>query len=477
MKIDITPFRVIMTGLFTTLILVFIWLYLLFTASPNPTLDYVALYNASNKPANYDESQNAWPVYEQAIAQATNIPDAIQDFISPKTLPTDQQQAEIGKYLAENQQALELLRQAVQKPYCYIEVQVEEGESLFTGGFDRLASLKKMAKMLSLSFLYNIALGDVDKAIADLIACEKLAGHLQLGSPMLIGHLVSLGIDALWQGSAFFLLDTAHMSPSQRDVLQQLLDKAAADKYIATFAGEKFGFNEFLQYYFVGSDSGNGRFAWKCRWSILELYGDETPDYSSVETWIKECNNFLICAFGATRKEVADDYDSYLALADKAGIMTPWQREENNPSLVREMADIEARIGKACLENNYINSCHVFNIYYLSKARISGLQTVLAIKEYQLANDYLPQSLTELVEKQYLQTVPLDPFSDGELVYKITGDSYMLYSRGYDLKDDGGSREDDSVFWPLPEPEPEQADGDIDIESDPDADSGQEIQS
>lgn len=49
-----------------------------------------------------------------------------------------------------------------------------------------------------------------------------------------------------------------------------------------------------------------------------------------------------------------------------------------------------------------------------------------------------PQRLDDLVPG-HLDAVPADPFTDGPLSYARRGDGYLLYSRGRNLADDGGS--------------------------------------
>ena len=62
-----------------------------------------------------------------------------------------------------------------------------------------------------------------------------------------------------------------------------------------------------------------------------------------------------------------------------------------------------------------------------------------------------------------MEKLPMDPYSDGTLVYKKTDDGFLLYSLGENLCDDGGqvfrddegkikkwASEGDWVFWPVP---------------------------
>jgi hypothetical protein len=63
----------------------------------------------------------------------------------------------------------------------------------------------------------------------------------------------------------------------------------------------------------------------------------------------------------------------------------------------------------------------------------------LSLRAYQLDQGRRPARLSDLVP-EYLPAVPQDPFSDGDMKYRLAGDSYELYSIGPDGIDDGGKR-------------------------------------
>jgi len=50
----------------------------------------------------------------------------------------------------------------------------------------------------------------------------------------------------------------------------------------------------------------------------------------------------------------------------------------------------------------------------------------------------LPAALNDLVPT-YIEQVPLDPFTSGQLLYSHDEESYMVYSTGTNRADDGGS--------------------------------------
>ncbi|MHC4951938.1 MAG: hypothetical protein ACYTEU_13295 [Planctomycetota bacterium] len=92
----------------------------------------------------------------------------------------------------------------------------------------------------------------------------------------------------------------------------------------------------------------------------------------------------------------------------------------------------------------------------------AGLLGTLAILRFEKENNRLPDNLNELLEKGYLKTLPMDPYSDKPLVYKKTDDGFILYSVGLNFTDEGGvsgtdkngkprmwSENGDRIFWPV----------------------------
>jgi hypothetical protein len=73
----------------------------------------------------------------------------------------------------------------------------------------------------------------------------------------------------------------------------------------------------------------------------------------------------------------------------------------------------------------------------MSAALLRLLRVELALQAWRKEHSGWPDSLDALTP-DYLDAVPRDPFSDGSLVYRVTGDAYLLYSLGPDREDDGG---------------------------------------
>jgi len=61
----------------------------------------------------------------------------------------------------------------------------------------------------------------------------------------------------------------------------------------------------------------------------------------------------------------------------------------------------------------------------------------IAVERYRLAHGTLPSSLDAL-RPEFLNELPVDPFTAGPLHYRVSPDGYRIYSAGPDRQDDGG---------------------------------------
>lgn len=80
--------------------------------------------------------------------------------------------------------------------------------------------------------------------------------------------------------------------------------------------------------------------------------------------------------------------------------------------------------------------------YYHTTCRLDGLVTLIGILRHQQDLGVLPESLDELMQAGYLETLPTDPYGKETLQYRIEGDDFLLYSFGSDFDDDGGRQKE-----------------------------------
>ncbi len=73
-----------------------------------------------------------------------------------------------------------------------------------------------------------------------------------------------------------------------------------------------------------------------------------------------------------------------------------------------------------------------------STASLHGLESLAAVRRWQIAHKSLPRNLAAACREAGLKTVPIDPFSGQPIKFVIDGGQPVVYSVGKDGKDDGG---------------------------------------
>ena len=115
----------------------------------------------------------------------------------------------------------------------------------------------------------------------------------------------------------------------------------------------------------------------------------------------------------------------------------------------------------------------IHNIYVQSITAKRGSIIIVALRRYKNANRNWPQNLEQILNS-VASEILIDPTNGGSFVYKLTNDSFMLYSKGANGIDENGKTEskfdykdgkvqvqniaDDILIWPQELPETEEND-------------------
>ena len=112
-------------GLLLSLLILKIVLFL--TAKPKIKVDYVSEYNRITRPTNCDSNDNAAPHYQKAFDAFVDMPDELRKpYMNWPAEFNDIEQALLEKWLISNTLAFEYFREALNKPYYWIERRSEE---------------------------------------------------------------------------------------------------------------------------------------------------------------------------------------------------------------------------------------------------------------------------------------------------------------------------------------------------------------
>jgi len=430
----------------------------LLVGRPTISINYVDWLNELVQ-AGRDEAGNARPYYEKAFELYVEMPQWLSK--SRANWPTDLNDVQLSSlptWLEDNQEAFEALRQGSRcvgywSKYTSDEPELARG-GLVADTMEVLPSYKSLARAMRWQIQYEAYNGDIDTALSDSVALMRFGGHLH-GHGLLIEQLVGIAMEALANGTFFMLLERVDVPEDVLKSTQEELDRQFG-KQEPNFSleAEKVFWYDAIQRTFTDDGQGGGR-----------MLARGLP-YVATDDW-KESLWRLISFKYPDRQEMVANIDRYFGRFAEILAETPWDLRDE--PIDEQEGNEDVQITPIMLKINTPAYRRVSQIAWRMKTGRQALLTVLAIMRYEKEKGQYPASLNELVETGYLKKLPMDPYSDGPLIYRRTNGGFLLYSFGMDLTDDGGklglgsrgtprmwADNGDWVFWPMPKPQVKQ---------------------
>lgn len=410
------------------LALLILKIVLLLTAKPKITVDYVAEYNRTSRPQNYDPNDNAAPYYQKAFDAFVDMPDELRKpYINWPADFNDIEQALLEKWLISNTLAFEYFREALNKPYYWIERKSEKDNSVGAMTIADSARLRELTETLIWDAKLKTIKGQFQPAFENIIGCYRAGSHKCRPNLLLIEQHAGLRIKQDVVHGVLVILDRTKVEIEAlkffQNALQAELDN---DAYVPSIQTEKYFLYDTLQRTFIDNGKGTGRLAFNVNLEYITLGG----------VWPNLKQKLYYCLKGPTRNEIVEQIERVIAISDPVMNKTPWQIKNKESDYLKEIQKIK--------ESNHLSEhlCasmeSIFYSYHKTRARTEALVAVLVILRYKADTGQFPESLDKLVSAGYLPALPNDPYSDGPLVYKFTEDNFKLYSIGKDFSDDGG---------------------------------------
>ena len=410
-------------------------------------IDYVAEYNKITKPPDYDPNQNAAPHYRRAFETLVDIADDIQAI--RKIWPGDMNDTEINSlknWLALNKEPIPSLKAAAQKPYYWVEHNIENNY-LIAIAMPELRKLRTAVYLLGLRARLIASKGQIRPALQDVIDTCKMGAHLK-GPKTLVEQLAGISIRTLAAQDAFQILDKTHPSPNLlQDFQNQLEMLSARHTHTIDFTFDKLMVYDNIQRMFTDDGKGGGH-----------VYGtrasENTEHLESLWGWeiTPEKNESFKRLERQQTTELADKL--YLYFADIAK-KTPAQLHSQGLDPVESLEQMTK--DDPLLHTLAPAFNRAAELSYRAKATTDALITTLSLLRHKADKACFPDSLKQLLKTGYLKELSIDPYSDGPLVYRRIDDNFTLYSLGADFDDDGGTPSKwgegegcgDQVFWPV----------------------------
>jgi hypothetical protein len=386
--------------------------------------------------------------YEAAFSEAVRDKDWITEL-------TENELDVLEEWIAANQQTIEFIRRGSERPYCWWKRNCPDG--LFSIQLPEIQLMRKVKELLSWRIKLKAYEGDTEGAIEELPVLHRVGEHYR-GPRMLYEQLVGISFQATAADCGLIILKNKEVEPSVLiNLIREYEKLMLSTNPRIDYRVEQFFFDDFLQRCFTDNGRGGGH-----------MIPSELKKFSqSFYGWwdFDGLSSLKASLVSTNRKNLKRISDEHYQRYENYTKMTPYQlvsngiaiRFENEvydwPKLKKEryrpFAELLCGLGS-------------FNeLAYKDKAEIEAFITVAGLQYYRKTQGQYPENLDKLVKARIIKELPMDPYSDKALIYRRTGDGFILYSVGENFVDDGGiaqkydrwgdeDEEGDRVFWPIP---------------------------
>jgi len=369
-------------------------------------------------PARVPDRQNAALVYQRAfdaMAKPQSQPPEVQerwnrwlDFKADQ--PLDFKDAELLKFIEQNQPALALLRRAASMPDCYFEhnyAQPSINELL-----PEIEQMRAGSRLMTLDARYRVSQKDARGALEDVNCIFAMAAHTRF-EPLLISVLSAAAIDSVAAGMLAEVLTSTR--PTAEDLAALAIEESAP--YQRSMA-RAFRMEEAFVLGFFSTATEDSE----------ALRAANAPPALVVEPFASVWRVFLL----------PDDIASYRRAMRHYAVWTARPYRETHADC--EKWEQEFRSKEAGLFTHLLVPALSGAVKRASEADAHHLLacTAVAVEKYRAKTGQPPDRLNKLVPG-YLDAIPKDPFDGKPLRMAVSQGGILLYSIGPDLKDEGGA--------------------------------------
>ncbi|MHC4741629.1 MAG: lysostaphin resistance A-like protein [Planctomycetota bacterium] len=406
------------------------------------TVDYVAQFRELSKPNGYDPNLDGREYYERAFALVVECPEEFTTGdlkVWPGRLPHEKQEM-LADWVRANDKALDQLQRGTTLPYYQPKY---SRDSIMDPQAD-LLKVRPLARVAWMRAQLRANEGKLTEALDELAMCYRFAQRFA-GCRTLVEQLVGIAVRAGTTETCLRILSETSVDSALLKNVQATFEELLTRDKAVDFTETRLTYYDCIQRTFTDDGAGDGRMLWTEAAFLYRQLRASDPDLT------KEQFGRLL---GHGRRKTMELADKMVDLMDAVVDKSPahWHKIGKNPDeMVMELAWDSYVLMMVTHNVGLLNE-----VNWRAKVQTQALTTVLALFRCKADTQELPERLAELVSAGYLKTLPIDPYTDKTLVYRRTGESFVLYSFGADHDDDGGKPskwgkgEDggDQVFWP-----------------------------
>lgn len=327
-----------------------------------------------------------------------------------------------------------------------------------------LATLKALASVGIWKARLAAEEGRLDESLDHCMVVTRVGTHLQM-RPCVVEQLLGVGLGAVGRFELLRLIAEHDLPAATLGDMQSRLSALYGGGYpSANFDGERLVVLDAVQHTFTRGGFGGGHMIpGQFTGFVSDFFelpeGSRTRIFQRVILWPMDVGISMIHA--RRGKTVAKIHEVYDEIRERRRL-SPYQRKARGVGDWEEIAESMNMYRYGLVHMLLPNDSLASELSFRLCADHEATLAILALKRYCLDKGGYPPNLKGLVDAGYLERVPMDPFSDGPLVYRRVGDDFLLYSVGRDFVDDGGKRgvdekgrpkvwaeKGDRVFWPF----------------------------
>jgi hypothetical protein len=472
-RAKLSPFRIVLIVFGLLLALLLLKIVLILTAKPTISVDYLAQLNCLLKPDDYDPNNDAAFDYQKAADLFVRMPPDLfgsSGWAFRRANLDPEELEKVNKWVIANSEALTYLKRGSAKPYLWLKVSA--GDDVWCKPAIDPLHVREMGLLLSWHARIELEQARPDVALQDCIVGYKLARHFA-GQKWYVQN-VGRALHALMVTQIFYILTNTSLESDRLQNLQQELEQQLLKDPDPDFQGAKLFMLDTVQRICTDDGRGNGHMvASDAAKKLVRAYlqYQRPPVSQNLPRFLREYaelarheepSDFAVNArivsmamFGPDRREMVKGIEDCFEYLEKLSARTPSQLRQEGTQPAAEVSD---KIG--CEFLGFVcGPVHTvfIEVWQRQKVQDAALITSIAVLRYKADRGRFPEVLEDLVAAGYLKELPMDPYSDKPLVYKVLGDDFTLYSLGADFDDDSGARSSwgqgkqggDQVFWPV----------------------------
>lgn len=352
-------------------------------------------------------------------------------------------------WLKMNEKPLELVKSASRRSHYFVPWVSKHdpprmSDNLLAG---LLFNSRHLAIALQVRAMVKASSGDTDGAISDLLAIRRLAKLISRRS-LLIDKLVSIAIETTACRVEKILLDQGNISAAQAKSYLKKLRQIPESS--STVDSERvFTLDIWTMFARLGLNKGFNKLFQGLPFDQKIILPDIELDWNELlRTTNTNHDQFARIGRMAHAKRNKALKKLYQKIEDRLPVKKEncpgWDSLDFRPKIKYLIEKIGTKdikkLSRTIVDISYLSPFRLDRPFELAdrvemQSALCRLGLVMVV--YKADNGDYPPSLDKLAPK-YVKTVPRDVFSGKALIYKRIGKGYIIYSIGYDMKDNGG---------------------------------------